>query len=192
MNHNNCKKQLLSDIDNLIKLVTDTNMHDGSTFEDYLKFENSKTPAQILKSAEEYSSRVDHLIKPGEPKKFEYDTFNCVFNICSSFFLKRFIKIRWGDGGQKQKPNKITPLSRCLYDIHQRTVLKYREEFHGTGIKCKNQKKYIKDKLLKIYKKSAKNDLINLCWKFISNPDFIEGIHIPYTEEPKAIFTLLY
>lgn len=45
------------------------------------------------------------------------------------------------------------------------------------------------DVIINQHKKAGKNDLIRLCWKYITNPVQAEGINLPYSEDPKAIFT---
>lgn len=119
----------------------------------------------------------------------KYDQFEINFDVGQSIFLARKVKNGFGNGESKQPTKDKASELNCRSKKMQGDIADLRADFHGEVYWSDESKKQAKKAVLSAYKKAESNDLIRLCWKYITNPKKIEGVNIPYSEEPKAIFT---
>lgn len=71
----------------------------------------------------------------------------------------------------------------------QSEIADLRADYHGRAHWSLEANESAKKAVILDYKKAQPNDLIRLCWEWITNPNNIEGVSIPYSVEPKVIFT---
>ena len=91
-----------------------------------------------------------------------------------------------GTGAQKRQ-KEFQRKIQDLREVYQRKADLPEGMSVCIGGKWMNNKDIISKK--QAIKKMAETDeLVRLCWKYISNPVELEGVHVAWKEEPKVIF----
>ena len=186
------KKQAIEDLQLIINMAieqAENNICLFDTLDEYKKVKGAKTPTQKEELTHEfiYYSHESEVLN--ERFSLKYGHFQMNFDTGQAIFLSRKIKNGFGNGKSEQPTkNKRSELDYTSKEL-QTKIADLRHDYRFSDYLTIEQNESRKKAVISAYKKAEPNDLIRLCWKWITATKNIEGIHIPYSEEPKAIFT---
>ena len=145
-----------------------------------LKNSLSDIEIQVGKKPEEIKIE-DWLFNNREYLPEKHELKNCSFpGYYVATILKRFPDDR--KAKHKTKTRKWNDLNGKDFQI---CVMEMREDFQGKGYLTGKQSLDSRRGVIKKYKKSLKNDLVRLCWKFITDEKELEGVHYPWLDPKK-------
>lgn len=214
MNHLELKNKVLSEL----QLISDMAIQDVKNnnknldIDDFLSDhklnERYDWVAVPISNNKKLAEKKDELISFVYPSNWRHteddnlisiDTFAGFFKIPinSTNQIHYAIKNGWGNG--KSKP---TTISKRILDFNgielQKKIMIYRnaylygscsyEESTSSYFGYKRTAKMSREEVVTKYKNSKPGDLIRSCWKFITNPETLEGVHTPWVD-PQVTFT---
>jgi len=158
----------------------------GETLAAFIDRKQAKTDLQVRNATHDF---IYFNTEELENNHFEYGLFQFELSVCQAVDLLPRIKSNFVECPKNKVVEKRNAFDKTRSIDNQNEVEKYRRIYQltywgseETSIKAKND-------LIKQYKKAGASDLIRLCWKYITNPATIEGVNVPYIEEPKVVFT---
>lgn len=182
MNLNEIKQAAIADLELLVEMAIKEAEHDRYTFESYKEVRSPKNAKELDKIT------FDFLDMSGKRWKFEnavdeqwsfkYGSFEFSCSILQAIDIKRQLKnIAECPKKASEKTGRMPNINSNRFQAGIAELRRIYQQGNET------------DEIIKQHKKAGKNDLIRLCWKYITDPVKTEGINLPYSEEPKAIFT---
>ena len=193
MNAKQLKTAFISDIDALIKLTAeDVSKGFEYTLESFIEVQEPLTPKKRLEITEKYL-RLHEL--SDENISFEYGAAKYELSPVLSVYLRGIVSAKFPNGSKpEQKEKSKKEQDKNGLDFQQKIKI-YRDayqngetEYKIWGYFSESWKTMYKEEVIEKYEKAAENDLIRLCWKYITNPAEVEGVNVAWKEEPKAIF----
>ena len=186
------KNSAISDVNLIVEMAieqAETGVCLFDTLKEYQKNTCADTPNKKEQSTCDFIFYSHNSEVLEERFSLKYDQFEMNFDAGQAIFLSRKIKNGLGNGKSKQPTkNKASELNFNSKEL-QTNIADYRDDYHGFDYLMSEQNKSRKKAVVLAHKKAAKNDPIRLCWKWITSNKKVEGIHIPYKNEPMAIFT---
>jgi hypothetical protein len=186
------KNKAIGDIQAVLEIAIETAEKNGAfswPLSEHIQKKQAKTPDKREDAIQEYLQYSDASELLTEKITLEYDLFQCDFMVGDSIWLGRRIKNGFGNGKSEQptknKPSELNFRSKTF----QSKIANLRADYQRAAYFPSKEAESAKKAVLLSYKKAQPNDLIRLCWKWITNPKYIEGIHTAYKVEPKVIFT---
>lgn len=162
------------------------------TLDEYIEKTGANTPDKKEQATRDFIFYSDASEVLDERFSLKYGQFEMNFDVQLAIYLPRKVKNGFGNGETKQPTkNKASELNHNAKRM-QSIIADLRQDYHGVDHLDAEQNESRKKAVILAYKKANENDLIKLCWKWIISPLNIEGVHIPYKEEPKAVFTPYY
>jgi hypothetical protein len=183
------KKQVIEDLQLIIDMAICEAEKTGDSFYEYKKRKQPKTAAQLEDVTYDFIYYNNEKKVLNDIFTLKYDQYQIIFPVSESIFLSRKVKNGFGNGKSEQPTkNKRSELD-ANGKMFQAYIADLRHDYHFSDYLATEQNERRKKAVVVAYKKAQPNDLIRLCWKYIIQPEIIEGINIPYSEEPKVIFT---
>jgi hypothetical protein len=203
MEHKNLKNKVLNDLQLIIDLAMEDVKNNSGTTDHLQNFSGKKLAEQkdglIAKG---YGSRWS-----GNPTLFsiETDSQKIEFPASYSNSLRYAIKNGWGDGTTKQPVKNRRKELEARGNGLQEMIMTYRlacingshsyEYNMGIYFGYTKTKTIFREEVIELYEKSKPDDLIRLCWKFITDTKELEGVHYPWINpvvkfEPYGTFEL--
>jgi hypothetical protein len=200
------KNKAMDELKELINLAIDETERQGCLFSEYYNIKQPKTSDQMENTLYEFLLYNDKKGNMDNIWELQYDNFKMSMPLSQVVFMIRRIKNGFGNGKSEQptknKQSELNVRSKKLQQqiedwrkIYNRKLIDAEMvkdiPYYTTKIITEYNDNVIweKQKVMNVWDNSAKNDIIRLCWKYITNPNEIEGINTPYMEEPKATFT---
>lgn len=203
--HQEIKENLLPKVEKLLHIATQNYIptkpaEQPMSLKQYLKDKQAKTPLQIRYATGDYinffGNRETGVV---EEQGIVFETENGKFTIPDATllpFMQYAVKTGFGNGKQKRVATSIGPQHWNYQSKNmQGGVVEARAIWQTNETELKNypqrldKVKQAKQKLKKQYKNAHPSDPIRRCWKYITNPNTIEGVNIPWKEKPTARFT---
>ena len=186
------KNKAIGDIQAVLEIAIETAEKNGAfsyPLSEHLDKKQAKTPDKREDAIHEYLQYSDASELLAEKITLKYDLFECNFMLGESIWLGRRIKNGFGNGKSEQPTKNKASVLNVRSKKLQAEISDLRADYHGEKYWSDESKASAKKAVLLAYKKAQPNDLIRLCWKWITNPENIEGVNIPYSVEQKVIFT---
>jgi len=175
---------------NDLKKWIDTTIHDietepGDTLAAFIEMKQAKTDLQVRNATYDF---IYYNTEERENSSLFYGDFQFELSVCQAVDLLPKIKANFVECPKNKVVEKRNAFDKTRSINDQKYIERLRNEFNGVGISEEHKEAY-KNRVLKAYSKANNNYLIKLCWKYITNPQKIEGVNIPYEVEPEVIFT---
>lgn len=186
------KNKAIGDIQAVLNIAIETAEKNGAfswSLSEHIQKKQAKTPEKREDAIQEYLQYSDASELLSEKITLKYDLFECNFMLGESIWLGRKIKNGFGNGKTEQPTKNKPSILNIRSKKMQSEIADLRADYHGRAHWSPEANESAKKAVLLAYKKAQPNDLIRLCWKWITNPNNIEGVSIPYSVEPKVIFT---
>jgi len=195
MKHLELKNSVLSDL----QLITDLAIEDIKN--DNVKNGWKDDTDEFIENGEWFDkkreNRIYELIRrnydlfPAENIELEYCRGKYTFPIQQAPILQKEIKSKWGNGKFSVKNKTTHQLNDRSKDL-QKQIMNYREayqngsytynEYQGSYFGYYETKTIFKEQVIQMYERSEPGDIIRLCWKFITSPETLEGVHTTWVD----------
>jgi len=185
------KEQINSDLTALIDLTIDQAQSTVGFMglDEWITLKNPLSTHKKESEIYEYCRLKDDNNEFEEPINFKYGLFEFSLSPLQSITLSRKISNAIGSGLSVQPTkNKASELDQNGKKL-QGYIAELREDYNGEKYWSYKDKERAKKDVIEAYNDAKPNDLIRLCWKYIIQPQKIEGVNVPYSVEPKAVFT---
>lgn len=178
MKANEIKTNIIADLQLIVDMAIEQAEVNNCSFESYMEVRKPKTPAMYDKFLFDFIDRSPNCDTFNDQWKFEYGKFWFKCNIYTIVYMGLIQKIKNLYECPKQASTKTGHITNFNSKAYQAEIDYLRRLYQS-------DKEYYR----KAVKLSKNKDLIDLCQKYITDPILTEGINLPYTEQPKAIFT---
>lgn len=184
MNAKQIKTAFLSDIDALIDLTKEqAEKQSGYTLDSYIEVYGNIPVKKRNELTETFLMQADGADQNWD---FEYGSFKCSFTPEWAMMIRKGVS-HFPSGSAPTSTGTGTHRDLRAKEM-QKEISILREFYHGRSYVTEQQNTDAKNSVIRKYKKAGENDLIRLCWKYITNPVDLEGVHIAWETEPAVKF----
>lgn len=184
MNAKQIKTAFLSDIDALIDLTKEqAEKQNGYTLESYIEVYGNIPVKKRNQLTETFLMQADGADQNWD---FQYGDFKCSFTPEWAMMIRKGVS-HFPQGSSPTSTGTVTHRDLRAKEM-QKGISLLRELYHGRSYVTEQQNTDAKNSVIRQYKKAGENDLIRLCWKYITNPVDLEGVHIAWENEPVVKF----
>lgn len=184
MNAKQLKTAFLSDIDALIQLTAeDISKGFEYTLDSFIEVQEPLTPKKRIEITENYL-RLQEC--SNENFSFKYGAAKYELSPIMAPSIRAGV-IHFPEGKNPTSNGSGTRRNMRAKQM-QKKIDDFRERYQGREYVKPEENEAAKTAVIREYKKAGENDLIRLCWKYITNPAEVEGVNVAWKEEPKVIF----